>query len=101
MTGQGGAPRRRWWRWAVRGWAVAVAAGGGFTLWLQGSVRPHGPYVRENGDGSEPRNAQDGTPGPFRGTGADDDGCPPDPEPGSTRAPGAVQVVCAYAATAP
>lgn len=35
------------WRWAVLVWAIAVAVGGGLTLWLQDSMQPRPPAVRE------------------------------------------------------
>lgn len=31
---------RRAWRWAVLVWVVAVAAGGGLTVWLQDAAKP-------------------------------------------------------------
>ncbi|MEV6837866.1 hypothetical protein AB0N17_25710, partial [Streptomyces sp. NPDC051133] len=75
MTRTGGA-RRRWWRWAVPAWAVAVAVGGGATFWLQQEARPGGPYVWQDGGGSAP--PADGKP--LSDDGADEErhGCPPE-----------------------
>ncbi|MCT9144093.1 hypothetical protein [Streptomyces violarus] len=44
MTGE---RRHRVWRWAVIVWVLAVAVGGGLTLWVQDSTEPQGPYVRQ------------------------------------------------------
>lgn len=46
MTGAG-ERRRRMWRWAVVVWVVAVAVGGGLTLWLQDAAEPTAPYSGE------------------------------------------------------
>ncbi|MEU1403441.1 hypothetical protein ABZ471_13945 [Streptomyces sp. NPDC005728] len=99
MSVPGGARRRRWRRWAVCAWAVAVAAGGGLTLWLQDSVRPQEPYVWENGDGSTP-GLHGSTPRPLHESSADYE-CPPSPEPTSTQGPSRTVAACAYVTTAP
>ncbi|MER5752522.1 hypothetical protein [Streptomyces sp. NPDC002088] len=52
MTGAGGR-RRRLRRRVVVTWAVAVAVGGGVTLWLQDSAEPQGPYGRQEQDPSQ------------------------------------------------
>ncbi|MGW1800500.1 hypothetical protein ACWCQN_32285 [Streptomyces sp. NPDC001984] len=55
MTAEGGRRRRRMWHGLAVGWAVAVAVGGGLTLWLQDSTEPSGPYVwQDAGDDSPP-----------------------------------------------
>ncbi|MCX5061335.1 hypothetical protein OOK12_30720 [Streptomyces sp. NBC_00452] len=54
MTGELGGTRRRMWRWAVLVWATAVAVGGGLTLWLQDSMQPRPPAVREQESPAEP-----------------------------------------------
>ncbi|MEU5532416.1 hypothetical protein [Streptomyces sp. NPDC020362] len=99
MSEQGGARRRRWWRWVVGAWAVAVAAGGGLTLWLQDSARPREPYVWDNGDAETPRNVHGGTPRPLHDPRADDDACPPSPLPEPTQGPTRPAVACAYLST--
>ncbi|MEV0173303.1 hypothetical protein AB0I00_19580 [Streptomyces sp. NPDC050803] len=38
---------RRWWRWAVAVWAVAVTVGGGLTLWLDDTGEPREPRGRQ------------------------------------------------------
>ena len=91
-----GGVRRRWWRWAVTGWAAAVAVGGGLTLALQEESEPKGPYVWENRDDSPPAPDLRGVPGRR-----DDHSCPPSPAPTGTSPDGTVTVVlCAYASSA-
>jgi hypothetical protein len=51
MTGE---RRRKVWRWAVTVWALAVAVGGGLTLWLQDAAEPDGPYGWEVTQSPEP-----------------------------------------------
>ncbi|MEV6946142.1 hypothetical protein AB0N07_29975 [Streptomyces sp. NPDC051172] len=53
MTSELGESRRRARRWAVVVWAVAVAVGGGLTLWLQDSAEPPPPVGWEQADPSE------------------------------------------------
>jgi hypothetical protein len=50
MTGE---KRRRLWRRIVVGWVVAVAVGGGLTLWLDDSARPPGPYSWQQAEPSD------------------------------------------------
>ncbi|MEV6508930.1 hypothetical protein [Streptomyces sp. NPDC051642] len=65
----------RLWRRALVAWAVAVAVGGGLTLWLQDSGRPHEPY-------SWQVDKPDVTPTPpLRQD--DDSGCPTPTDPGA------------------
>ncbi|MFI9614616.1 hypothetical protein ACIHCM_23615 [Streptomyces sp. NPDC052023] len=59
MTTGAGDGRRRVWRWAVLVWAVAVAAGGALTVWLQESAEPPGPYRWEEATPT-PLSRQDG-----------------------------------------
>jgi hypothetical protein len=42
------------WRWAALVWAIAVAVGGGLTLWLQDSTEPPPPARWESAHPSEP-----------------------------------------------
>ncbi|MFI9807392.1 hypothetical protein ACIHEJ_24030 [Streptomyces sp. NPDC052301] len=82
---------------------MAVAVGGGLTLWLRAETRPAGPYVWENGNGSAP--PADGRPLSDEGTDGDRQGCPPEPRTGAASAsptgsapePRATLLVCAYA----
>lgn len=100
MTVEGGARRRRRWRWAVTGWAVIVAVGGALTLVLQEDARPGGPYVWQNGNGPTPPPGRAGVR--ARPAGGDDrgeqdgggDACSPRPAPSGTTA-----VLCLYAST--
>ncbi|MDN0195688.1 hypothetical protein [Streptomyces sp. S.PNR 29] len=73
MTGE---RRRRVWRWAVAVWAVAVIVGGGFTLWLQDSVKPPGPYRWEQAEATSTPSLPEGweTQCPTPSAGADEDG---------------------------
>ncbi|WP_432170884.1 hypothetical protein [Streptomyces sp. 1222.5] len=88
MTRPGGV-RRRWWRWAVTGWVVAVAVGGGLTLVLREQAGPKGPYVWQ--DGSSP---------PARPRGADrrpdGDACATGPTPQAPEGAPAPLLACAY-----
>ncbi|WP_234354795.1 hypothetical protein [Streptomyces sp. NRRL WC-3618] len=80
------------WRRAVLVWVIAVAVGGGLTLWLRDSAEPPEPSGRHRTD--------DGDPAPLlRGDVEDmEDKCPP-----TLRASEAPEetprtiVVCAYA----
>lgn len=66
MGGVGGVSRL--WRRVLVGWAVAVAVGGGLTLWLQDSEAPHGPYTWQRDTSGE-------TPAPVLSQDAER-GCP-------------------------
>ncbi|MFE0510279.1 hypothetical protein [Streptomyces sp. NPDC058964] len=76
--------RRRLWRWAVVVWAVAVGAGGGLTLWLQGSTQPRGPYGWEETHDS---------PAPLLGQDVDGTACP---SAFASRSGGPVLAVCVH-----
>ncbi|MDG9716582.1 hypothetical protein [Streptomyces sp. DH24] len=86
MTEAGGR-RRAVWRRAVTVWAVAVAVGGGLTLWLQDTTAPQD---RHGWQRSEPEPAP-----PDAGTPYDvyEDGCPPDDQDDTTI------VACLYTTT--
>ncbi|MEU2713788.1 hypothetical protein [Streptomyces sp. NPDC007205] len=107
MTGERGVRRRRWWRWAVTGWAVTVAVGGALTLLLQEDARPKGPYVWQNGNGPTPspgragmrawppdENEKDSGEEGGAEEGGGKDACPPRPAPSAT-----TTVLCLYAST--
>ncbi|WP_019072191.1 hypothetical protein [Streptomyces hokutonensis] len=53
----------RLWRRVLVAWAVAVAVGGGLTLWLQESGGPHEPYSwqlnKPDGETPTPSPSQD------------------------------------------
>ncbi|MFF7748182.1 hypothetical protein ACFZCP_02785 [Streptomyces sp. NPDC007971] len=99
MSEQRGARRRRWWRRAVGAWVVAVAAGGGFTLWLHDSVRPRQPYVWDSEDGATPRKVPRGTPRPLHDPRADENACVPSPSAEPAQGPDPAAVACAYVST--
>ncbi|MGV4984067.1 hypothetical protein ACVB8X_03160 [Streptomyces sp. NRAIS4] len=99
MTGPGGTARRRWWRWVVAAWTVAVAVGGGLTLVLQEDARPQRPHVWEDGHGV-------GGPSPGarrlpRQPLGDDPSCPPSPPARTAPAAGHPAVICLYATATP
>jgi hypothetical protein len=97
VTGEGSVRRRRWWRWAVTAWAVAVALGGALTLSLQEDARPREPYVWQNGPGPTASPGRESTRAwPTDGVEEDDgeNACPPGP------VPSAGPVLCAYASIA-
>ncbi|MBW8736072.1 MAG: hypothetical protein JF621_02680 [Streptomyces turgidiscabies] len=86
---------RRAWRRAVFVWVIAVAVGGGLTLWLRDSAQPPEPSGRHSTD--------DGDPAPLlRGNAEDledlEDKCPATP--GASETPEETSrtiVVCVYA----
>ncbi|MFL4906970.1 hypothetical protein ACJ6WF_28180 [Streptomyces sp. MMS24-I2-30] len=95
MTSPGG--RRRAWRFAMVLWALAVAGGGGLTLWLQAGTGPREPYVWER---------TRTTPAPPPVADGDDGGCPRRPPAVPSAAPSSLPpalpsgpdiMVCAYA----
>lgn len=84
---------RRAWRRAVLVWLVAVALGGGLTLWLRDSVEPPETHSR-HGTG-------DSDPAPLLRQDLEDL-CPATPGPSPTPdASGRTIVVCAHATLRP
>ena len=84
------------WRWAVLVWAVAVAVGGGLTVWLQDSAEPPETYGRYGTGDSDPaapllrQDVEDLCPATPGGS--------PAPQAGEAVAPA---VLCAYATVRP